>query len=92
MPQTTPTLVEVVWLVAIAHVWARGSIFKSFRERVFPSLFDCPLCSGFWIGVFGHVALGGTVYLDVPGFAWLIGIGSLVGTLSLATYGAIRRL
>ena len=92
----TPTLLEVVYLVAIAHVWARGSIFKPFREHVLPELFDCPLCSGFWIGVLGHFLFHGLLVFRI-GHLWqdaivLLGVGSLVGTLSLAVYGAIRRL
>jgi len=84
------SVVEVVYLVAIAHVWARGSIFLCLRThgpKMWIALADCPLCSGFWIGVIGHA-----MYRDRPEvIAWL-GIGALVGTLSLATYGAIRRI
>jgi hypothetical protein len=77
-----------VYLVAIAHVWARGSIFREAREHGgWPELLDCPLCSGFWIGVLGHL-----LFLRAPAVVAWLGIGSIVGTLSLATYGAIRRI
>jgi hypothetical protein len=82
-------------LVAIAHVWARGSIFSDVRTagngtaywRFWRALADCPLCSGFWIGVLGHA-----LYQAAPGVVEWLGVGSLVGTLALATVGAIRRL
>lgn len=88
-------LVEVIWLVAIAHVWSRGSLFATVRTagdnsrfwRTWRALLDCPLCSGFWIGVLGH-----ELYTWKPHVVTVLGIGSLVGTLSLAVYGAIRRL
>jgi len=81
---------ELVFLVAIAHVWSRGSIFRWLRThgpRQWVALADCPLCSGFWIGLGGHC-----LFLRAPDFVTLLGIGSLVGTLSLFTYGAIRRI
>lgn len=88
-------LAEIIWLVAIAHVWARGSIFAPVRTagdgsphwRFWRELADCPLCSGFWIGVLGH-----KLHQVAPSVVELLGIGSLVGTLALATVGAIRRL
>ncbi len=82
-----PTILELVYLVAIAHVWARGSIFRGFRENFLPELFDCPLCAGFWIGVLGHL-----LFIFEPELVSILGIGSIVGTLALATYGAIRRI
>lgn len=85
-----PTAIEVVWLVAIAHVWARGTIFKWLREHgpaVWRSLAGCPLCSGFWIGVLGHV-----VYVGRPAVVVWLGLGSLVGTLALAVCALVRRL
>lgn len=93
---------EVIYLVAIAHVWARGSIFKSVRTlgaldvsdlnwlhplRLYVDLADCPLCSGVWIGALGHLAFGAW-----PVAMSLLGLASLVGSLSLAVYGAIRRI
>lgn len=81
---------EVILLVAIAHVWARGSIFARARTSGpawWRELADCPLCSGFWIGLLGHFA-----FAIAPWVLWPLGIGSLVGTLSLATYGLIRRI
>jgi hypothetical protein len=105
------TPIELVWLVAIAHIWARGSLFKSMREweprkvraaraihesktRLVPfaprmprMLLNCPLCSGFWIGVLGHA-----LYLRAPGIVEWLGVGALVGSLALAVCGAIRRL
>lgn len=85
-----PTLVEVVWLIAIAHVWARGTIFRYIRKhgpRVWVALADCPLCAGFWIGVLGHIA-----FQRWPHVVTLLGIGSVVGTLALGTCALIRRL
>jgi len=101
MPELlAPNAIEVAYLVAIAHVWARGTIFAWLRSgailcrnlesvqcRAWRALFDCPLCSGFWIGVLGHI-----VYLYCPACIVALGTGSLVGTGALATYGAIRRI
>jgi hypothetical protein len=82
-----PTIAEFVYLIAIAHVWARGSIFKSFRQGFLPALFDCPLCAGFWIGVLGHF-----LFLIEPDVIVFLGIGSIVGTLALAVCATIRRI
>jgi hypothetical protein len=87
-----PGIAELVCLVAIAHIWARGSLFKRLREcsppDTFPrTLLNCPLCSGFWIGVGGHV-----LYLHAPAVVLWLGTGSLVGTLALAACAVIRRL
>lgn len=104
--------IELVYLVAIAHVWARGSLFARVRTmprarrvlgemqpngcarvianpyaRFWVELADCPLCSGFWIGALGHFA-----FLAWPGVVARLGLASLVGTLSLAVYGAVRRI
>lgn len=87
--------VEVLWLVAIAHVWSRGSLFARVRQagddsrywRAWRAFADCPLCSGFWIGVLGH-----ELYQWHPEVVNVLGLGSLVGTLSLAVYGLIRRI
>jgi len=83
-------VIELVYLIAIAHVWARGSIFRPLRKkgpRLWVMLADCPLCSGFWIGVLGHF-----VYGVRPDIITLLGIGSLVGTGALAVCALIRRL
>ena len=79
-------LSEIVFLVAIAHVWARGSLFSRARQ-LWPALLDCPLCSGFWIGVLGHLA-----FAMAPQAMLVLGVGALTGTLSLAVYGLIRRI
>lgn len=84
------TTLEFVYLVSIAHVWSRGSIFKRIRTsgpKLWQDLADCPLCSGFWIGAIGHIA-----YVTFPNIVMILGIGSCVGTLSLAVYGTIRRI
>lgn len=86
---------EVVYLVAIAHVWARGTLFAPVRAagngscywRYWRALADCPLCSGFWIGVLGH-----SFCHVAPRAFSVLGLAALVGTLSLALYGLIRRL
>lgn len=86
--------IETIYLVAIAHVWSRGTIFRRLREwgepDTFPrSLLNCPLCSGFWIGVIGFALVhlpGGRAVVEV------LGIGSIVGTCSLAVCGLIRRI
>jgi hypothetical protein len=83
-----PTIIELVYLVAIAHVWARGSIFRVLRKRgprLWVMLADCPLCSGFWIGVIGHFFVPANVI-------YFLGVGSIVGTCALATCALIRRL
>jgi hypothetical protein len=88
-------MVETLWLVAIAHVWARGSLFDPVRTagngsaywRAWRALADCPLCSGFWIGILGHA-----IFRAWPIVIETLGLGSLVGTLSLAVYGLIRRI
>ena len=119
---------HLVWLVASAHVWVRGTIVLSVRNwrecddetakawaratpvfeeaidwverwwktratrkqrlaRLWRQFANCPLCSGFWIGV------GGYGLLQVfPTAIRLLGIGALVGTLALAACGFIRRL
>ena len=95
-----PNEIEIVFLVAIAHVWARGSIFSWLRSgailcrdlespqcKLWRALFDCPLCAGFWIGLGGHL-----LYLWHPGTIVALGTGSLVGTGALAAYGAIRKI
>lgn len=96
-----PSEVEILYLVAIAHVWSRGTIFawlrdgsflcernpKALRCRLWRSLFDCALCSGFWIGLLGHV-----LYLVWPSSIVALGTGAIIGTASLATYGAIRAI
>lgn len=88
--EIAPTQTELVYLIAIAHVWARGTIFRPLRKRgprLWQALADCPLCSGFWIGVGGHVIHGAW-----PVVIETLGVGSLVGTLALATCAFIRRL
>lgn len=85
-----PTLIEVVYLIFIAHVWSRGTIFRWLRKngpRVWVALADCPLCSGFWIGVGGHV-----IYCDSPAVITWLGLGSIVGTCALALCALVRRL
>lgn len=83
-----PSLIEVVYLIAIAHVWSRGTIFQWLREReVWRPLANCPLCSGFWIGVLGHA-----LFQFVPDVIRILGIGSLVGTATLIVYCAIRAI
>lgn len=113
----------LVYLVAIAYVWHRGTIFLDVRNwrardeidaelwwyrqggdsaedywrfratrvqrlaRVWRQFANCPLCSGYWIGVFGFSA-----WHYVPWFVEMVGIGALVGTLALAVCGGIRRL
>lgn len=89
------SLIELAYLVAIAHVWSRGTIFRALREaggtsslgRAWRALATCPLCSGWWIGVLGHA-----LWLSRFRFVieWL-GAGAIVGTLALAVYCAIRR-
>lgn len=86
-------LVEVILLVAIAFVWSRGTIFKWFRQNVWPALFDCPLCSGFWIGFFGHAVFHRSEW-PWPALqlvTWL-GFASLVGTCTLILCAAVRKL
>lgn len=93
---------ELVYLIAIAFVWSRGTIFRWFRTlgfsseelttapvfvRVWVSLADCPLCSGFWIGVLGHA-----IYRDTPSIIVWLGHGAIVGTCALAVCAVVRRL
>lgn len=83
---------EVISLVCIAHVWARGTIFKPLRThgpKLWQALADCPLCSGWWIGAIGHVIYS---YPRAPFWLDIVGVGAVVGTLALATYGLIRRI
>lgn len=80
----------IIYLTAIAHVWSRGTIFAPLRTRGpawWIALADCPLCSGWWIG-----AIGLLVSCLAPSIVTALGIASLVGTLSLAVYGLIRRI
>ena len=80
----------IIYLVAIGHIWSRGSLFvwpRTHGPRLWVMLADCPLCSGFWIGVLGMYA-----YQYAPGLITMLGVGSLVGTASLAVYGLIRRI
>lgn len=81
---------EIILLVCIAHVWARGTLFLPLRTRGpawWRALADCPLCSGWWIGATGH-----TVLCWPPHPFDVIGIGAVVGTATLALYGLIRRI
>lgn len=83
-----PTVIELIYLVCIAHIWSRGSIFKPLRKngpKVWVMLADCPLCSGFWIGVIGH-------FLVPPHVIYFLGVGSFVGTMALGVCALIRRL
>ncbi len=83
-------LSEVIYLVAIAIVWSRGSIFRWVRThgpRPWTMLADCPLCSGWWIGALGHV-----LYCVAPSVIMALGRASVVGVLTLAVCAAIRRL
>ena len=95
-----PNATEIVYLIAIAHVFARGTIFAWIRSggilcrapdsrlcRAWRALFDCALCSGVWVGLVGH-----QVYLHFPVVIETLGTGSLVGTGSLTVYGAIRAI
>lgn len=85
-----PTAVEILYLVCIAHVWSRGTIFQWLRTHgpnVWVLLADCPFCSGFWIGVLGHL-----IYRDRPMVIVWLGTGSIVATGTLALCAAIRRL
>lgn len=87
-----PTALELLYLIAIAHVWSRGSIFRPLRN-LSPNFLDCPLCSGWWIGFFGHgLWFGiGTFAFARDWLTWL-GTASVVGTATLALCGLIRRL
>lgn len=92
---------EASYLIAISFVWSRGTIFRSLRtlsweteafrqlplSRAWIALADCPLCSGFWIGVFGHA-----LWLDSPVLITWLGIGSIVGTCALGLCAIVRRL
>lgn len=83
-----PALIELIYLVCIAHVWARGSIFKPFRKngpRLWVMLADCPLCAGFWIGVLGH-------FLVPANVIYVLGVGAIIGTCALGLCALIRRL
>lgn len=97
-----PSAVEILYLVAIAHVWSRGTLFRWIRtlgldegerkragafRRAWIALADCPLCSGWWIGVLGH-----TAYIAAPVVITWLGVGSVVGTCTLALCGMIRRI
>ena len=87
MPES---IAEVIYLVAIAIVWSRGTIFRWVRThgpRVWVALADCPLCSGVWIG-----GLGALVFDAAPRAMLALGRASLVGVLTLAVCAAIRRL
>lgn len=78
------------YLIAIAHVWSRGSIFRWPRThgpQLWRELADCPLCSGTWIGI-----LGWALYQYHPLLIQILGTGSIVGTACLAVYGLIRRI
>lgn len=80
----------LVYLIAIAHVWSRGSIFANIRTRgpaIWVEFADCPLCSGAWIGMIGY-----TLWRYHPVPIELLGIGCVVATLNLAVYGAIRAI
>lgn len=79
---------DIAMSVAIAFVWARGSLFARLRElpRLAP-LLDCPLCSGWWIG-----ALCLALRHHSPLAFHVLGFASLVGALSLAWYGIVRRI
>jgi len=83
--------IELAYLVAIAFVWSRGTIFRWLRERIDRALgvdfAGCPLCSGFWIGVLGHA-----LYLAAPVVVVWLGIGSIVGLLALALCAIVRRI
>lgn len=96
------TTIEVVYLVAIAIVWSRGSIFRRVRTcglsgdvlakaslpvRAWVALADCPLCSGWWIGALGHA-----LYLRAPAVVAMLGQASLVGVATLTVCAAIRKL
>lgn len=82
--------IELVYLIAISFVWSRGTIFRWLRTHgpaSWVALADCPLCSGWWIGVFGHA-----IYCDDPRVITWLGIGSLVGSGALVLCAAVRRL
>lgn len=86
---------EVIALIAIAHVWARGTIFAPLRAAggagpvgvFWRALADCPLCAGVWIGMLGHHA-----FALAPRIMATLGTGAIVGTGALAVYGLIRRI
>ena len=81
---------EITYLAAISFVWSRGTIFRWLRThgpKPWVALADCPLCSGFWIGVMGHA-----MWIESPVLITWLGIGSIVGTCALVMCAAVRRL
>jgi len=85
-----PTILELVYLVCIAHVWSRGTIFRWLRThgpKPWVMLADCPLCSGWWVGAIGHL-----LYVTVPTVIVWLGTASVVATSTLLVYCLIRKL
>lgn len=82
----------LVYLIAIAYVWSRGSIFRPVRElgkgvvepygigvllKGWRSLAGCPLCSGVWIGILGQiVACYYPWSVAALGRACIVGVGA----------------
>ena len=84
------SLAVIIYLVAIAHVFSRGTIFRPIRDHgptLWRDLAGCPLCAGTWIGMLGY-----GVYRYCPILIIVLGTGCIVGTATLALYGLIRRI
>lgn len=81
----------LVRAVAVTYVWTRGAIFSRVRNNgpaLWRELANCPLCSGFWVGVAYHVNHANFTM----GIFEIVGDGAIVATLALAVTGVIRRL
>jgi len=102
---SSATATELIYLVAVAHVFARGTIFKRLRDVPGWEMcqgHDCQACRviAFWRALAGCPlcsgfwigVLGHFVYLVAPSVIILLGIGSVVGTCALAVCALIRKI
>jgi len=87
--------VELLWFVlscyGLTQVLAYGSIFNKIRPAngFFGELFHCPMCLGFWIGVFVYAI---SFYTELFTFELNWANPLLLGSLSSGTSYALSML
>lgn len=77
-------MIELLGLVGITIIVVHGTLFRSFRSLL-PSLLNCALCTGFWIGLLG------AALAHPPSFAWVWTAGS-VSVIAFLTSLLVHRL
>jgi len=85
------TLAQLFALSGVTIIVVRGEVFAWLR-KLWPALLGCAMCTGFWVGTLGAIALGVIPWNLGESIVDMVLIGSTVSLSSLLMDAILLKL